>query len=407
MDTIAPSTAISSDYLLFSPDGDGRKDSVTLFQSSSLEDLWTGTILNASGQIVVTRTWRGRTSPFEWNGRTANGAAAANGVYSYKLSSSDKAGNSTTVEVLSIRIDTSLTPITVKTTGMGLSPNGDGIMDAMRLEIAAQIPTGIKSWNLGIVNSGRLAIRNCTGGSVVPAFITWDGRENRANVSADGTYTAEFSVEYEKGNLPVVRSTAFTVDTTPPTVGVSASPVPFSPDGDGEADIVVLTIRAEDTSGIESWNVGISDPAGNNFTSFKGLGAPRTPISWDGRSSLGELVQSADDYTTVLSATDKYGNRGRTSTKLPVDILVERIGDKLRIVISSIYFKPFTADFMDVEPDVAQKNIQTLDPLAEVLKKYAGYGISLEGHAVRIYWNDPIRLRTEEYRRCLFFIFSG
>ncbi len=62
---------------------------------------------------------------------------------------------------------------------------------------------------------------------------------------------------------------------------------------------------------------------------------------------------------------------------------------------------------MDVEPDVAQKNIQTLDPLAEVLKKYAGYGISLEGHAVRIYWNDPIRLRTEEYRRCLFFIFSG
>ena len=396
VDTIAPIASISTEYLLFSPDGDGRKDSITLFQSSSVEDLWTGTILDASGRAVITRTWRGRTTPFEWNGRTSNGAAAANGAYSYRLVSSDRAGNSTTAEVRGIRIDTSVTPVTVKTVSAGVSPNGDGIMDTIRLELTAQVTAGIKSWNLGILNSARLAIKSYTGGGQVPASVSWDGRDNGAAVAADGTYTAEFSIEYEKGNLPVSRSTTFVVDTRPPTVSVSASPLPFSPDGDGEADTVVLTIRAEDTNGIDSWNADIIDPAGNHFISFKGTGAPRAPITWDGRSSSGELVQSADDYTTVVMATDKLGNKGRTSAKLPVDILVQRIGDKLKIVISSIYFKPFTADFMDVDPDVARKNVQTIDRLAEVLKKYAGYGISLEGHAVRIYWNNPIKLVTEE-----------
>ena len=51
---------------------------------------------------------------------------------------------------------------------------------------------------------------------------------------------------------------------------------------------------------------------------------------------------------------------------IPVDFLVERIGDKLKIVISNIYFKAFTADFQDVEPELAEKNMRTLDRLAEV-----------------------------------------
>jgi hypothetical protein len=75
---------------------------------------------------------------------------------------------------------------------------------------------------------------------------------------------------------------------------------------------------------------------------------------------------------------------------------VVREGDRLRIVISSIYFKEFTADYLDVPADRARDNLLTLDRLAEKLKKFPQYTIRLEGHAVSVYWDDPIRGKEEE-----------
>ena len=396
VDTIAPQATVSTDYLVFSPDGDGRKDTILLLQSSSTEDLWNGALLNASGQVVATRTWRGRTAAYEWNGRTTAGQMAVDGVYSYRLSSTDMAGNSTSVTIGGIRVDTKPTPISIKALSSGLSPNGDGFMDAVRFELTAGVAAGIRGWTVDIIDADRHAVRSFSGVSPLPSTLIWDGHDSRDAVSRDGLYSGELSVEYEKGNLPIQSTTSFVLDTLAPSVTVRAAPRPFSPDGDGDADAVSITIRADDQSRIESWSAEILDPAGNRFVTFEGQGAPGAPIVWDGRSAGGELVQSADDYTVVAGAVDKFGNRGKGTLELPVDVLVQRIGDRLKIVISSIYFKPFTADYRDVDAEVASKNLQTLDRLAAVLKKYSGYSISLEGHAVRIYWNDPKRWQTEE-----------
>ena len=47
LDTTAPRVVFSAPYLVFSPDGDGRKDTITLFQSSSVEGEWVGSIFDS------------------------------------------------------------------------------------------------------------------------------------------------------------------------------------------------------------------------------------------------------------------------------------------------------------------------------------------------------------------------
>ena len=76
-------------------------------------------------------------------------------------------------------------------------------------------------------------------------------------------------------------------------------------------------------------------------------------------------------------------------------------GNKLRISISSIYFTPNTPDFTSVEPELLKKNLQTIDRLSEILKKYSGYKINIEGNAVRVFWDDKKKWLEEEKTKLL------
>ena len=63
-------------------------------------------------------------------------------------------------------------------------------------------------------------------------------------------------------------------------------------------------------------------------------------------------------------------------------------GTGFRILSSRIFFKPYTADYQDVRPDLASQNIRRLDALASKLKKFPTYRIKLLGHAVMIHWDN-------------------
>ena len=158
----------------------------------------------------------------------------------------------------------------------------------------------------------------------------------------------------------------------------------------------MIKIAVDDPSGIILREAEILDPAGNAFLRLPAAAFTSAGWSWDGKSASGELVQSASDYTLIVRSRDTVGNESRYNLAIPVDILVIRDGDRLKISISSIYFKPNTPDYINVEPETAKRNLATLDRLAEILKKYADYRIRLEGHGVRIYWDQPQRWLTEE-----------
>ncbi|MFW5796817.1 MAG: OmpA family protein, partial [Alkalispirochaeta sp.] len=70
---------------------------------------------------------------------------------------------------------------------------------------------------------------------------------------------------------------------------------------------------------------------------------------------------------------------------IPIDILVIRDGDLLKVQISNINFEP-NSPVLQIDPDTTAgaKNLSVLDRLVEVFDKYQAYEIRVEGHAVNV-----------------------
>lgn len=66
---------------------------------------------------------------------------------------------------------------------------------------------------------------------------------------------------------------------------------------------------------------------------------------------------------------------------IPVDVLIIRDGDKLKIAVPSIIFRENEADFIGLSTEVVDKNTQMLRRIAEILNKFRDYKIQVEGHA--------------------------
>ena len=396
LDISVPVASVNVDYPLFSPDGDGRRDSLVIRQSTSVEPGWAGAIIDSTGKEIRSFSWNTRAVATSWDGKDAAGEIVPDGKYTYRLTSTDNAGNSVEKIQSGITVDTRPATTRVTAARQAFSPNSDGFFDTITLNLSATPSDGMKSWSLAILDSGGQTVKSfARNEGNLPASIVWNGFAEAA-IAADGSYTAYLKAEYLKGNIAESKSVSFMLDTAGPVLSLELTPKPFSPDGDGNADIATIKAAARDASGVQDWYLRIDDPQGNLFKSVSGAGSSIKPITWDGRSNSRELVQSASDYKVTFSAWDAVGNSAAVSDVLPVDILVIREGDQLRIILSNIYFEPFTTNYQNVPQAEAEENIATLNRLAEVLKKYSAYKIHAEGHAVRVYWNDPVRGPVEE-----------
>jgi flagellar hook assembly protein FlgD/outer membrane protein OmpA-like peptidoglycan-associated protein len=396
LDTVAPEVSLSADYRLFSPDGDGRRDSVRIEQRTSREERWLGEILDSRGRVVRSFEWTGRPPALEWDGRDSNRNLVSDGMYSYQLGATDAAGNTNTAGVAGIRIDTRPTPAFISTNQRGLSPNGDLVADVIAFRLIAGLTDGLSSWRVSIEPERGSPVRTFRGTGAPPETLSWDGTRPNGAPVPEGEYTAGLTLEYEKGNHPTAETRSFVLDTSGPEVALSVAPKPFSPDNDGVDDELTISPTVADDSRIESWELVIRDPTGSLFNQFSGRGEPTDRIQWNGLSSTGELVQSAMDYALIMRVRDSLGNEGRIETDAPVDVLVVREDGQLKIKVASIVFAPNTANYLNVPDEQRERNIRTLDRLAEILERYNTYNIRIEGHAVMVYWNDPERGAEEQ-----------
>jgi len=387
IDTRAPTIELSAQYSLFSPDGDQLKDKLPVSQSSSEEVLWEGEFFNAKGEVVRSYYWKGKVTDFQWDGKDENGNKIPDGSYSYRISSTDQAGNSVSKELRGLQIDTRVATVFVTASSDGFSPNRDGFSDSIEFKPYVSLEEGIQSWTLEMVQ--ETVQKTFSGTGKIPSAITWDGRGN-GSLAREGLYTAVMTVNYFKGNKPQAKSTPFKLDVSAPQIGLSVSPQPFSPDNDGVDDELFITMKVNDLSAIEEWRLEILDPVGSAFLTYTGKGMPSERILWDGMSDTGELVQSAEDYTLRVTMRDKQRNSRTVEKLIPVDVLVIREGDKLKIRIASITFPPNSADLMAVtDIEKAARNDKTLQRLFEIFKKYSAYQIRIEGHAnITRYWSE-------------------
>ncbi len=393
LDTVAPKIAASAAAKLFSPNGDGNKDTLAITQNSSVGDDWTGRVRNASGAMVRSWTWKNEAKSFLWDGKDASGAFVRDGAYTYDVSATDAAGNTASARIDGIVVDATRPRVFVTASDNGMSPNGDGVRDEVSFTLVVEQREGIESWRFSLLDKQGVEKSFFGGtGSEVPARLVWDGRDLQGNI-LQGDYTGKLVVRYTKGDVAQATSSSVLVDVDPPNVGIKVDPEYFSPDGDGVGDKLSFFVDVDAAAGIVDWKLEVSEQAvveSSNpnamsserlFAQWSGKGKPPAKIEWDGKSTRGELVEAATDYPFKFVAHDALGNSTTVSGVIAVDVLVIRDGDRLKIKIPSIVFRANYADFVGLSSDIVARNEKVVARVAQILNKFPDYRILIEGHA--------------------------
>ena len=396
LDTVAPKATVRIDSPLFSPNGDGNRDTLRISQESVPGDDWSARIVSASGATLRSWSWKDVIRSTDWNGRDDAGQIARDGTYSYEISAKDIAGNRTIITVPGIRLDASKPKVYVTASDTGMSPNSDGIRDEVSFTLVTEGREGVESWRFSLLDPQGTERSYFGGaGADVPARLVWDGRDLQGQV-VQGEFVGKLEVRYLKGDVAQATSQKILVKVDPPKVDLTVTPEYFSPDGDGVDDVLTFGISVDNPAAVVDWKMEIleqaviesSAPGATGaerlFREWSGRGAPPNRITWDGTSSRRELVESATDYPFRFTARDALGNRTTVSGLIAVDVLVMRDGDRLKIKVPSIVFRANYADFVGLPRDVVARNERVVYRIAEILNKFPEYRIRIEGHANNI-----------------------
>lgn len=335
IDNTVPDATAAAEYDLFSPDGDGRRDTVTLTQSGSTEDLWVGSILS-DGSEVFRVEWTG-TAPadFTWDGKDLSGRALPDGDYVYQLTATDQAENTFTLSLPPVTIDSAERPLSLSVDNAAFSPNGDGVKDTVTLDFGPVVLNRLTSAVITVGDSTGAELQSIDVGSLIGSPVVFDGFVNATGTLPvpDGAYQVSVRAEYENGTISEAGPTVIVVDNTPPSGSVSASAAVFSPEGDGLKDTVAIThlVSSED-----SWTGFVFIPGGEVLYSYDFGTAVPPAIIWSGTDLNGNPAPDAT-YSYQLIGTDAAGNQFETD---PIAITIDRRPTTMNIEFSRRYFSP-------------------------------------------------------------------
>ena len=396
---ISPGVVVPDERGLVAPAG------ITLDAGSALAQIstWKVSVREPTGKAFGSFEGAWPPKRIAWTGVADDGSLAEPGMtYTVTAVVSDEFGlTDQRNSVISVGpLPQATEPSAVSALAKGFSPVGNG---SIKFALSIGNRNLVKNWNLDIERDDRtLRMRYAGDGTNLPESFSWNGLLQDGTLAPDGFYTATLSLDYGRVYAPAaVPSDAFALVATAPTGRIVVDPALFSPDGSGKGDSVSISLEATSRyAKINDWSIGISDPGGNAFASFRGQW-PATTLAWNGRNAKNELVESAEDYPIVARVRDEFGNTLELKSAVHVDILIVKMGDGYRIRIASIVFKPFTPDYLAVTTDIAERNVSTLNLLAEKLKKFPGYQIKLVGHAVMVNWDNPVLGKAEQEKELL------
>lgn len=412
LDTVFPKVEVSTPYLTFSPNDDGKKDTLPITIKSSSENRWQATIASKKGDVVRSFSWNGLAESFEWNGFDESGNVVADDTYKFTIQSTDDAGNKTVAVIENIVVDTRAVKAYLTASEKSFSPNGDKVKDVQLFSITVTPTEGISSWKFEILSKNNTVVRQWSDvdSKNLPASITWDGTNSDGKI-VEGSFTAKLTVEYLKGDIVTVSTAPFIASVTPPQLTVRTAPLYFSPDNDGVDDDLYISLKGTDVVPFTSWSFVIYDPQnGKPFWKTSGKTTITERLIWDGRSNSGELVQSAVDYPYIFTVTNELGLTSKVEGIIPVDVLVIRIGDQLKMQVPSIIFRSDAADFIgkDIDPkggldqDKIDNNTRVLKRIADILNKFKDYNVVIEGHANNVSGTeDEETVDTTQYGKAL------
>ncbi len=196
--------------------------------------------------------------------------------------------------------------------------------------------------------------------------------------------------------LGIKKAHPVMIDVPPVKVGLNVFPEIFSPDGDGENDLMEIDLEVTNVKSVKKWRISIFDYRYNLVKFWYGLGIPPEKTEWSGLSYTGDLLFSASDYRIVTRVEDFLGNETITTKDFVTDILVEKENGKYKIKINNIIFPPNSANtsLLSNEEQIANKAI--IKKIAAKLQKFNEYNIRIEGHGNIDAWNNKVLAEKEQ-----------
>ena len=226
VDTRAPTVAVADADAeavpLFTPNGDGSRDTIGFAVSSDEPGTVTGTATDAAGATTgtfgITVGTSGKT--LTWDGRTSGGSYAKDGSHSIGIVARDRAGNASAAQSRTVDLYGSLGFVAASRT-LFFPQDGDGLTRDTSLSFKLKSPATV-SWV--VTTSAGTPVRTIKTDEALAAgthAFTWNGRNDAGAYVPRGVYYS--SVTATNGTQSAtqrvaLRADAFAVtisDTTP------------------------------------------------------------------------------------------------------------------------------------------------------------------------------------------------
>jgi len=208
---------------VLSPNNDGIEDATELVISGeNLEkaEKWKFQIRDKEDVIVLRKS--GETLPISisWDGTDEKGNVVSDGLYTCQIEAKEWGRLPARSEWTPIQIDNAPPKAEVTISTGTFSPNGDGINDAVTLQLQAQDVSEIRSWAVEISNTeGKLA-KTFKGEEPLPQAIVWDGKDDYYDaIVPSGEYKAKLVVYDIAGNKGTSSPQKLSVELPLPKLG--------------------------------------------------------------------------------------------------------------------------------------------------------------------------------------------
>ncbi|MDA3949592.1 MAG: gliding motility-associated C-terminal domain-containing protein [Spirochaeta sp.] len=144
-----------------------------------------------------------------------------------------------------------------------------------------------------------------SGLNALPTEILWNGRDEKSQFVPEGNYILTVSVTDSAGRSGESAPFSVIVNNSTPQADVEVGYNVFSPDGDGERDVMPIRQYGSDAS---QWSGRIVNDEGTTVASWDWEYDLPEELRWDGYRLNGDIVEDGR-YTYVLTGHDEAGNR--------------------------------------------------------------------------------------------------